>query len=103
MSKSKILVVEDDAGLREALIDTLEISGYVCVAAENAERAIMLLKQHKVDMVISDVQMGEISGLELLRSIKANYPSLPMLMMTSRDRAEPTSCWDCARVLPSGV
>jgi two-component system response regulator FlrC len=76
-------VVEDDAGLREALIDTLEISGYVCVAAENAERAIMLLKQHKVDMVISDVQMGEISGLELLRSIKANYPALPMLMMTA--------------------
>jgi two-component system response regulator FlrC len=83
MSKSKILVVEDDAGLREALIDTLEITGYACVAAENAERAIMLLKQHKVDMVISDVQMGEISGLELLRSIKANYPSLPMLMMTA--------------------
>jgi two-component system response regulator FlrC len=83
MSKSKILVVEDDAGLREALIDTLEISGYVCVPAENAERAIMLLKQHKVDIVISDVQMGEISGLELLRSIKANYPTLPMLMMTA--------------------
>ena len=83
MSKSKILVVEDDAGLREALIDTLELTGYACVAAENAERAIMLLKQHKVDMVISDVQMGEISGLELLRSIKANYPSLPMLMMTA--------------------
>jgi two-component system response regulator FlrC len=83
MSKSKILVVEDDAGLREALIDTLEISGYVCVEAQNAEHAIMLLKQHKVDMVISDVQMGEISGLELLRSIKANYPSLPVLMMTA--------------------
>lgn len=83
MSKSKILVVEDDAGLREALIDTLEISGYICVAAQDAERAIMTLKQHKVDLVISDVQMGEISGLELLRSIKANYPSLPVLMMTA--------------------
>ncbi len=83
MSKSKILVVEDDAGLREALIDTLEISGYNCIAAQDAERAIMMLKQQKVDMVISDVQMGEISGLELLRSIKANYPSLPVLMMTA--------------------
>lgn len=83
MSKSKILVVEDDAGLREALIDTLEISGYTCVAADNAERAIMLLKQQRVDMVISDVQMGEISGLELLRSIKLNYPNLPVLMMTA--------------------
>ncbi|MFT4928372.1 MAG: two-component system response regulator FlrC [Phenylobacterium sp.] len=83
MSKSKILVVEDDAGLREALIDTLEISGYICVAAPDAERAIMLLKQQTVDLVISDVQMGEISGLSLLRTIKAHYPSLPVLMMTA--------------------
>jgi len=83
MSKSRILVVEDDAGLREALIDTLEISGYECVAADCAETALLTLKSETVDMVISDVQMGEISGLELLRSIKANYPNLPMLMMTA--------------------
>lgn len=88
MSKSKLLVVEDDAGLREALIDTLEVSGYQCIAAENAEAALLTLKQlsskgNNVDMVISDVQMGEISGLQLLRSIKANYPNLPMLMMTA--------------------
>lgn len=83
MSKSKLLVVEDDAGLREALIDTLEVSGYQCIAAENAEAALLSLKNNSVDMVISDVQMGEISGLQLLRSIKANYPNLPMLMMTA--------------------
>jgi len=78
-----VLVVEDDAGLREALIDTLMISGIECVEANSAESAMLLLKQHKFSLVVSDVQMGAMSGLDLLRSIKLNYPELPVLMMTA--------------------
>lgn len=78
-----ILVVEDDAGLREALIDTLEMSGIACVAAESAEQAMVLLKKSEFSLVVSDVQMGAMSGLDLLRSIKLNYPELPVLMMTA--------------------
>lgn len=43
-----ILVVEDDAGLREALIDTLEMSGIECVAASSAEQAMLLLKKRSI-------------------------------------------------------
>jgi two-component system response regulator FlrC len=78
-----VLVVEDDAGLREALIDTLMLSGIDCVEAESAEAAVMLLKQNKFSLVVSDVQMGSMSGLDLLRTIKLNYPDLPVLMMTA--------------------
>ena len=78
-----ILVVEDDAGLREALIDTLEMSGIDCVAANSAEQAMLLLKKELFSLVVSDVQMGTMSGLDLLRSIKLNYPDLPVLMMTA--------------------
>ncbi|MGO2564083.1 MAG: sigma-54-dependent transcriptional regulator, partial [Pseudoalteromonas nigrifaciens] len=78
-----ILVVEDDAGLREALIDTLEMSGIECVAADSAEQAMLLLKKESFSLVVSDVQMGAMSGLDLLRSIKLNYPDLPVLMMTA--------------------
>jgi two-component system response regulator FlrC len=78
-----ILVVEDDAGLREALIDTLEMSGIECVAADSAEQAIVLLKANVFSLVVSDVQMAAMSGLDLLRSIKLNYPDLPVLMMTA--------------------
>lgn len=78
-----ILVVEDDAGLREALIDTLEMSGIACIAASSAEQAMILLKQASFSLVVSDVQMGAMSGLDLLRSIKLNYPQLPVLMMTA--------------------
>ncbi|MCG7537150.1 sigma-54 dependent transcriptional regulator [Pseudoalteromonas sp. OOF1S-7] len=80
---NKILVVEDDAGLREALIDTLEISGFECVEADSAEQAVLLLKEQAFSLLVSDVQMGAMSGLDLLRSVKLNYPELPVLMMTA--------------------
>lgn len=67
MSHHKVLVVEDDAGLREALIDTLSLANYQCVEADSGENAIMLLKNHSVDIVVSDVQMGGMSGLSLLK------------------------------------
>jgi len=83
MSHHKILVVEDDAGLREALIDTLNLAHYQCVEADSAESALLLLKNHPVDIVVSDVQMGGMSGLSLLKSIKNKLPNLPVLLMTA--------------------
>jgi two-component system response regulator FlrC len=83
MNQSKILVVEDDAGLREALIDTLKLSGYQCVEAESGEDALLTLKDQSVDLVVSDVQMGGMSGLTLLNSIKRSWPNLPVLIMTA--------------------
>ncbi|MBQ4849036.1 sigma-54 dependent transcriptional regulator [Pseudoalteromonas sp. MMG012] len=78
-----ILVVEDDAGLREALLDTLQLAGLECVEAASAEEAVILLKQQRFSLVVSDVQMGTMSGIDLLRTIKLNYPDLPVLMMTA--------------------
>jgi two-component system response regulator FlrC len=83
MSHRKILVVEDDAGLREALIDTLKLSGYLCIEADSGETALLTLKEQKIDLVVSDVQMGGMSGLTLLNSIKTNWPNMPVLIMTA--------------------
>ena len=83
MSQGKLLVVEDDAGLREALIDTLLLAGYQCVEVDSAEAALITLNQQKFDMVISDIQMGGMSGLTLLQNIKDKFPSLPVLLMTA--------------------
>ena len=83
MTMHKILVVEDDAGLREALVDTLSLGGYVCVEADSGESALLLLKNHQIDIVISDVQMGGMSGLSLLKNIKAQQENLPVLLMTA--------------------
>lgn len=83
MSQGKLLVVEDDAGLREALIDTLVLAGYNCLEVDSAEAALVILNQQKFDLVISDIQMGGMSGLSLLQNIKERYPSLPVLLMTA--------------------
>jgi len=83
MSDHKVLVVEDDDGLREALVDTLSLGGYQCIEADSGETALLLLKNHKVDIVVSDVQMGGMSGLSLLKSIKSQAVNLPVLLMTA--------------------
>ncbi|WP_019027012.1 sigma-54-dependent transcriptional regulator [Colwellia piezophila] len=83
MTEHKILVVEDDAGLREALVDTLSLAGYRCIEADSGETALLQLKNNRVDIVVSDVQMGGMSGLSLLKSIKNQHTNLPVLLMTA--------------------
>ena len=83
MNTSKLLIVEDDAGLREALIDTLVLAGYRCLEADSGEAALLQLKNHKVDLVVSDVQMSGMSGLTLLANIKKISPKMPVLIMTA--------------------
>ncbi|NVK57551.1 MAG: sigma-54-dependent Fis family transcriptional regulator [Alteromonadaceae bacterium] len=83
MPKTTVLIVEDDAGLREALVDTLLLADYQVVAADSAEQAIMMLSRQAVDIVVSDIQMGEMNGLALLKAIKSKDANLPVLLMTA--------------------
>ena len=83
MNLHKILVVEDDDGLREALIDTLTLANYQCIEADSGETALLLLRNHAIDLVVSDVQMGGMSGLSLLKNIKNQKSNLPVLLMTA--------------------
>lgn len=83
MAQSKVLIVEDDEGLREALVDTLALAGYEWLEANCAEDALVKLKSNAVDIVVSDVQMAGMGGLALLKNIKQNWPNLPVLLMTA--------------------
>ncbi|MGI2211470.1 sigma-54-dependent transcriptional regulator [Shewanella oncorhynchi] len=83
MSEAKLLLVEDDASLREALLDTLMLAQYECVDVASGEDAILALKQHQFDLVISDVQMQGIGGLGLLNYLQQHHPKLPVLLMTA--------------------
>ncbi|MFZ6039394.1 sigma-54-dependent transcriptional regulator [Vibrio natriegens] len=83
MAQSKVLIVEDDEGLREALVDTLALAGYEWLEAGCAEEALVKLKSNPVDIVVSDVQMAGMGGLALLKNIKQNWPNLPVLLMTA--------------------
>jgi len=83
MSTATILVVEDDPTLREALSDTLTLSNYKVLSAENGEMALSLLSKHQVQLVISDVQMQPMDGYSLLQKIKYDYAELPVVLITA--------------------
>ncbi len=81
--KESVLIVEDDADLREALTDTLLAAGITAAAAGNAGEALKLLESQEIALVISDVQMPGPNGYELLASIKRVRADLPVVLMTA--------------------
>ncbi len=80
---TKVLLVEDDRALRDALGDTLELGGYAFRAVENAEEALLALEQDSYSLVISDVNMPGMNGHQLLVAIRQRQPQLPVLLMTA--------------------
>jgi two-component system response regulator FlrC len=78
-----VLVVEDDAALREALLDTLRAAGLPAIAACDAAAALLVLTTESVALVITDVQMPGADGYQLLTSIKRLRPDLPVVLMTA--------------------
>ena len=78
-----VLVVEDDAALREALVDTLRAAGLSALAAHDARSALQALASEEIGLVISDVQMPGANGYELLSSIKQLRPYLPVVLTTA--------------------
>ncbi|MCX7898440.1 MAG: sigma-54 dependent transcriptional regulator [Rhodocyclaceae bacterium] len=83
MSKKKILVVEDDAALRDALELTLLAHGYEVIAVGDGHAALERLAQEPFQMVVSDLRMAPMDGLTLLATIRARWPGLPVLLMTA--------------------
>jgi two-component system response regulator FlrC len=83
MSYPRVLVVEDDVSLREALSDTLQLAGYSVYSAADGVAALQVLEREKIDVVVSDVQMGPMDGSALLKDIKKHSPHLPVILMTA--------------------
>ncbi|GGK72763.1 sigma-54-dependent transcriptional regulator [Amphritea balenae] len=79
----QVLVVEDDADLREALVDTLELAGFEYLEADSGEAALDMLAEYPVDMVVSDVNMGGMDGHQLLEKIQQAHPCLPVMLITA--------------------
>jgi two-component system, response regulator FlrC len=78
-----VLVVEDDAALREALTDTLRAAGLAALSADSAPAALAILREHEIALVITDVQMPGGDGYELLTAVKRLRPDMPVVLMTA--------------------
>jgi two-component system response regulator FlrC len=82
MSIAKILVVEDDDTLREALSDTLSLQEFEVLAVSSAEEALVALDD-EIGMVFSDIRMDGMDGYQLMKRIRAIKPYLPIVLMTA--------------------
>lgn len=83
MKQYDVLIVEDDGALCEALCETLDIAGYCVMSADNGVDAMVRLEQYQFKLVVSDVKMPVMDGLQLLKNIQTKYPHTPMLLMTA--------------------
>ena len=83
MKGSTILVVEDDQALSEALQDTLVTAGYNVITSENGRKALIELESNSVNLIVSDINMPQMSGDELLKKVKKLYPDIPVVLMTA--------------------
>ncbi|GAB3320710.1 sigma-54-dependent response regulator transcription factor FleR [Haliea atlantica] len=78
-----VLIVEDDATLREALCDTVRLAGDQVLEAADGEQALRVLATAEPDLVITDVQMDRMGGAALLRHLRRDRPELPVVMITA--------------------
>ena len=83
--KNKVLVVEDDAGIRQSLFETLGALGFAVGEASNGEEALVRLRMADYDAVLLDVNMPGMGGLETCRRIFQSDPHVPIIMLTVRD------------------
>lgn len=78
---SSVLIVEDDAVLREILFEMFA-KEHVCCAASTAERALALLSEHQFDVVLTDISMPGIGGLELLGHVRQRWPETAVIIIS---------------------
>jgi two-component system response regulator FlrC len=88
MSSSAVLIVEDDANLRDALVDTLGDSDHRIFAAGGGHEALEILKAEDIGLIVSDLQMQPMDGNELLSKVRQAHPRLPAVCMTAYGTVE---------------
>ncbi len=80
---SNLLIVDDEQGMRQLLTIVFERAGHTVRAAENGRRALELLRAEPAELIISDVKMPDMGGIELLRAARELLPEVAVVMMTA--------------------
>lgn len=83
MTEIRVLIVEDDQELAEALEDTLMLANYKCTVSLSAEDGLIQLQNNEYDMLVSDVNLPGMDGYGLLRTVVEKFPDLPVMLMTA--------------------
>jgi DNA-binding NtrC family response regulator len=81
--KKQVLIVDDEPNLRKILAAQLSRDGYDVLLAEDGEQGLALLREHHIDLVVTDLKMPKVDGMTLLREALAEQPELPIVMITA--------------------
>jgi two-component system alkaline phosphatase synthesis response regulator PhoP len=82
--KSKILIVEDEPAMVAGLRDNFEYEGYEVISAEDGVAGLERALSDNPDLIVLDVMMPRMSGLDVCKQLKAKRPSVPIIMLTAR-------------------
>ena len=87
---ARLLIVDDEEMNRDMLSQRLELKGYAVTAADDGRQALALIERHAFDLVLLDVMMPDLNGLEVLRLLRQRYApaELPVIMVTAKDQSE---------------
>jgi len=80
--QKKLLLVDDDDDLRYVMAEYFYENGYNIVLAADGQEGLELFSKQKFDIIITDVRMPRMNGLQLLKAIKTHFPSFPVILMT---------------------
>ena len=81
--KKQVLIVDDEPNLRKILSAQLTRDGYDVMIAEDGEQGLSMLREHHIDMVITDLKMPKVDGMTLLKEALREDPELPVVMITA--------------------
>jgi two-component system response regulator PhoP len=84
----RLLVIEDDVTLRETLAQKLADEGFAVEQAADGKEGLYFAQEYPIDLAIIDLGLPEMSGLEIIRQVRADGKSYPILILTARDRWE---------------
>jgi DNA-binding NtrC family response regulator len=88
MSAVTILIADDDFQIRMLLRDRLEASGYRVQLAENGKNCLKVLKENSIDLMLLDLQMPDMGGLDVLKYLKEKSSELPVIVLTAHGTIE---------------
>ncbi len=81
--KKQVLIVDDEPNLRKILAAQLSRDGYEVMLAEDGEQGLTMLREHHIDLVVTDLKMPKVDGMMLLRDALREQPDLPIVMITA--------------------
>ena len=100
MNGKCILIVDDEAPIREMIVVALEMAGYECLEAENTQQAHALIVDRQPDLILLDIMLPYVDGIELLQQIrqKAGWERCAVIMLTTKSHES-----DIVRALELGA